>query len=516
MATVSKLGLQWNEEESRAFTGLSLEALPFPAASLDVNGIVQQVNADWVSAHPESSTGKHLSTWIDAVCGDNKELRTTIAGGFQEVAQGRQPRFEQQFTNGAQHRVSISSLPGGALLLDQMSATNSDAAGDRDAQRSRRMETMGRLVGGVAHDFANLLTLITGHSEMLLDRIGEKDPLRSALVEIHQAAERGSRLTSQLLGFTRGHTGKPRPLDLNALIRDVQRMLRPLIGEYLDFESSLRPGLGYVLADPGQIEQVLMNLILNARDAMPNGGRIHMETSHCELGQAAASAHGIPAGAYALLSISDTGHGMSRECLDRIFEPFFTTKDKGQGTGLGLSTVYSIVKQIGGDVWATSTPGEGACFSICLPVVQHSVDAGQAPSPRRSYSGDETILLVEDEESVRRLMSHVLRGRGYRVLEASNGQEAMEIFEAHGPEIHIVLTDMVMPKMNGRELGVRLRNARPDLPVIYVSGYTDDVLLRTGALSPGMAFLQKPLRPEVLAAKVREALDSASRPFNPR
>ena len=375
---------------------------------------------------------------------------------------------------------------------------------------------MGRLVGGVAHDFANLLTLIAGYSDILLNKVGNKDPLRPELEEIRKAAARGTRLTSQLLGFTRGQTASARVVDLNMVIADLERMLRSIIGEYIVLETALSPNLAFVVADAGQIEQVVMNLILNARDAMPTGGRVRIETINSVLTDVEAKLHGMKPGRCVMLTITDTGHGIDPELAPHIFEPFFTTKENGKGTGLGLSTAYAVVKQAGGDIWHRGAEEAGACFTVCLPAAEPSVVASElAPATVPESAGSETLLLVEDEDSVRRLLSHVLRKRGYRVLEASTPETALEMFEEQSSRIDLVLTDMVMPQMSGRELGEKLHEARRDLKIIYMSGYTDDVLVRTGALSPGMSFLQKPLRPEVLAAKVREALDSPARPFNP-
>jgi CheY-like chemotaxis protein len=371
------------------------------------------------------------------------------------------------------------------------------------------METVGRLVGAVAHDFANILTLIAGYSDILLNRVGEQDPLRPELDEIRKAANRGARLTAQLLGFTRGQAVQPRPLDLNAVVCDIQRMLQLIIGECVELELELCPALHKVVADPGQMEQVVMNLVLNARDAIPGGGRIRIETKETEIGAEVARQHGVEPGAFVTLSIADNGHGISADALAHIFEPFFTTKEKGKGTGLGLSTVHRIVKETGGDIWVDSAPGYGSTFTICLPFAAIEPSHAEAAAPVVAAPGSETLLVVEDEDGVRRLLTHVLHRRGYRVIEAANGEEALELFEKHAAEISLVLTDMVMPQMSGRELGSLLEQERPGVKIIYMSGYTDDVLVRTGALSPGMSFLQKPLRPEVLAAKVREALDSA-------
>ena len=377
-------------------------------------------------------------------------------------------------------------------------------------ERVERMETVGRLVGGIAHDFANILTMISGYSDILLGRIGEKDPLRPELDEIREAANRGARLTAQLLGFTRGQKSERRPVDLNAVVRDLERMLRLVAGESVELDLALSPDLDPVMADPSQMEQVIMNLVLNARDAIPAAGRIRVETANREISEAMARESGMPAGACVTLSISDNGHGIAPDALDRIFEPFFTTKEKGRGTGLGLSTVQRIVSEAGGQIRVHSAPGEGSTFTICLPRCARAAERSERPAyAAQSGAGSETLLLVEDEEGVRRLLTHVLSRRGYKVLAAADAEEALRIFAERSAEIGLVLTDMVMPHMSGRQLGELLEEMCPGIKIIYMSGYTDDVLVRTGALSPGMSFLQKPLRPDVLAAKVREALDAA-------
>ena len=381
--------------------------------------------------------------------------------------------------------------------------------------QSQRLETVGRLTSGVAHDFANLLTLIAGYCELMLDRIGEKHALRQHLEEISNAASRGARLTSQLLGFTRGRTGEPQALDLNEMATESLRLLGPVIGEHMRIETVLASGSVKILADRCQLEQVLMNLVLNARDAVPRGGTIRIETALAEWLEEEARRHNVEPGPKVMLAVSDTGHGMDEQTLARAFDPFFTTKEHGKGTGLGLNTVKTIVRQNGGDVWARSVPGEGSIFTICLPrAAQTPGTAGSGDGFDAPGSGGETVLLVEDEEAVRKLIGHVLRRRGYQVIEAASAEDALRIFGERGAEIQLVLTDMVMPGKSGRELAEALCEKRPDIRLIFMSGYTDDVLLRTGALRPGMSFLQKPLRPETLAARIREALDSPVRPFN--
>ena len=492
--------------------GVTLEELPFAAALIDGGGTLIAANSRWASTHPSAPPGTSLDDWCHAIHDSATALRNALVAGTRETLAGTKPLFTQHFEGSERRRVMVSPHSAGALVCFDKLLTPDE---QRNLQ-SQKMETVGRLVGGVVHDFANLLTLIAGYSDILLSRASDHDPLRPEIEEIRRAANRGARLTGQLLGFTRGQSADPHPLDLNALVSDMQRMLRPIIGEYVGLEAYLAADLGRVLAGTGQMEQVLMNLILNARDAMPRGGRIRIETRNHDLDETAAALHGIPPGPYVLLSITDTGHGIDADAIDRVFQPFFTTKPGGKGTGLGLSTVQSIVRQAGGEVWVRSAPGEGASFTLCLPRIAFPAqNVETAAVARPELSGSETLLLVEDEEGVRRLLTHVLRRRGYQVLEARDGEEALVIFRQRHSDIHLVLTDMVMPGMSGRELGERVREFRPDMRVIYMSGYTDDVLVRTGALGPGMSFLQKPLRPDMLAAKVREALDSPSQPFDP-
>ncbi len=520
VATASNLPARW-PVEIRTGATVSLESLPLRAALVDANGHLREANSEWRAAFPTPRPGESGAPWCDGMHLSTRE-RGALLAGLAEVLSGACRRFVHEYSTARGYRsVSISPCGADALILEQAAGPSEEAVpGNPDGEQDRqaqRMEAMGRLVGGVAHDFANVLTLINGYSEILLNRIGGKDPLRSELEEIRSAASRGARMTAQLLGFTRGQTAERRPLDLNALIGDMERMLRPILGEHIELETALSPDLGKVVADAGQMEQVILNLILNARDAMPSGGYIRVETANADLDAAEAAARGATPGPSVMLTISDTGHGIDAESIERVFEPFFTTKEHGKGTGLGLSTVHTVVKQSGGQVWVRSTVGQGATFMICLPRARSEAEGGgNAAASRPAPSGTETVLLVEDEEPVRRLLTHILRRRGYRVLEASGGQDALRIFGEHASEIDLVVTDMVMPHMMGRELAARLEQQRPGIRIVYMSGYPDDVLFRTGALSPGMTLLRKPLRPDALAAKIREALDSPSRPFNPR
>jgi signal transduction histidine kinase len=377
-------------------------------------------------------------------------------------------------------------------------------------QQSQKMEAIGRLAGGIAHDFNNLLTAITGYCDLILMSLRPADPLYQHGQEIHKAAERATSLTGQLLAFSRKQVISPKLLDLNAVLADMDKMLRRLIGEDIELVTVHRSGLGIVRADPGQIEQVLLNLAVNARDAMPHGGKLTVETANVDFDESFAErTPDVSPGPYVMLAVTDTGHGMTEEVKARVFEPFFTTKPLGKGTGLGLATVYGIVKQNGGHISVYSEPNIGTTFKIFLPrVAQPRQEPGSAdplPPPRH---GNETVLLVEDEEVVRTLVRTVLRRHGYNVLEACHGGEALLTCEQYSEPIHLMVTDMVMPQMGGRQLAERLRPVRPNMRVLYLSGYTDDTVVRHGILESGTPFLQKPFTPEALARKVREVLDA--------
>jgi two-component system, cell cycle sensor histidine kinase and response regulator CckA len=501
VAATSNIRLGWDRQLE--ISPIPLEALPFPAAIADLSGNVRVGNREWLARYGDS-IGSAAVAWFEQYHPDQE---------MQSAFRSAMPAVGAFSVDCGTHRVTGSPIPNGILLgISGFPRAEEEA---KRAGHAQKMETVGRLASGVAHDFANILTLIAGYTDILLNQVNERDPAPAELEEIRKAANRGARLTSQLLGYTRGQSVQPRAVDLNTLILDLQRMLRPIIGENVEWQAAMAPDLRKVVVDPGQMEQVVMNLILNARDAMPTGGRISIETANSYLDENAARQHEMAPGECVLISIADSGHGIDAESMQHIFEPFFTTKAKGKGTGLGLSTVFSIVREAGGDIWVESPPGAGAMFTICLHAGKQTPEVSDAAPAPRTARGSETILLVEDEDGVRKLLNFILSRRGYQVLEAASGEDALAIFEQRGHEVHLVLTDMVMPKMSGRQLAERLRQARPDLPVIYMSGYTDDVLVKTGALGPGMSFLQKPLRPDVLAAKVREALDSPSRPFNP-
>jgi signal transduction histidine kinase/CheY-like chemotaxis protein len=378
---------------------------------------------------------------------------------------------------------------------------------EEEARQSRKMETAGRLAGGIAHDFNNLLTAILGTSEMLLSDLDPGTPAREDVEEIKRAATRAANLTRQLLAFSRRQVLQPRTLDLNQLVQGVQSMLQRLIGEHIALETSTAADLWRVRADPGQLEQVIVNLCVNARDAMPKGGRLLVETANLRFPGARAGAEAImPAGAYVLLTVTDTGTGMDGETLRHIFEPFFTTKETGRGTGLGLATVYGIVKQTGGFVFVDTEVGTGTRFRIYLPRVEGTPDAGEASAEPVRQRASGTILLVEDEAAVRRLARRVLEQVGYTVLEAPDGPEALRLVDRWDGDIDLAVTDVIMPGMSGQELSARLRATRPWLKILYVSGYTDDAILQHGTLLPNTAFLQKPFTPGALAQRVAEAM----------
>jgi two-component system cell cycle sensor histidine kinase/response regulator CckA len=370
------------------------------------------------------------------------------------------------------------------------------------------MEAIGRLAGGVAHDFNNLLSVISGHNELLDRALRPDEPLRESVAEIGRAADRAAAVTRQLLAFSRRQVLEPKVLDLNAIVGDAEKMLRRLIGEDVGLATVLHARLNPVRADPGQMDQVILNLVLNARDAMPEGGTVMIETREAEWDAEDAKAKpGVRPGRYVLLQVTDTGRGMTPEVQARLFEPFFTTKDEGMGTGLGLAVVHGIVQQSGGYLEVDSRPDVGTTFKIYLPAVEGFVERPPENARPELVQGSETVLLAEDEQPVRDITALLLETLGYRVLKASNGEEALRLAEASQEKIHLLMADVVMPGLSGRELAEVLRSRDPNLKVLFQSGYTDDAVLRYGIVHAEVAFLPKPFTLDVLARKVREVLD---------
>jgi signal transduction histidine kinase/CheY-like chemotaxis protein len=385
---------------------------------------------------------------------------------------------------------------------DQLSRTQEQLT------QAQKMEAVGRLAGGVAHDFNNLLSIITGRSSLLLNRLDGDSGLQRHVELIQKTAGRAADLTRQLLAFSRKQMLQPKVFDLNGLVGSFGTMLRRLIGEDIDLMTVLGPALTPVKADPGQVEQVLMNLVVNARDAMPRGGRVTIETANVVLDASDAARHpDVQAGPYVLLAVSDTGTGMDTATLGHMFEPFFTTKGPGKGTGLGLATVYGIVKQSGGHVAVYSEVGHGTTFKIYLPAIAQALTTSEEPAPSSPPRGSETILLVEDEAELRELLAEVLEDHGYAVLRAGDGGEAVTLCAERERPIDLLLTDVIMPGMSGRELVDRVQPLRPAMKVLYMSGYTDGAIVHHGVLERGIAFIQKPFAPPAIAHKVREVLD---------
>jgi PAS domain S-box-containing protein len=380
---------------------------------------------------------------------------------------------------------------------------------EQQLRQAQKMEAFGQLAGGVAHDFNNLLTVILGYSELMLASLPVGDPSREPIQEICNAGERAALLTRQLLAFSRKQVVEPQVLDLNSVVAGMEKMLKRLIGEDVELTAVPAPGLATVKADPGQVEQVLLNLAVNARDAMPQGGKITIETANVDLDEGYGQSHAeVVPGRYVLLAVSDTGCGMTEQVKAHIFEPFFTTKEVGKGTGLGLATVFGIVKQSGGHVRVYSEAGHGTTIKVYLPSVAEAVPAVQSivePEPARSAG--QTILLVEDEKAVRAMTALALRSKGYTLLEAANGEEAVLLGEQHTGPIHLLMSDVVMPRMGGRQLAERLTSQHPEMRVLFVSGYTDDAVVRHGVLRAEVAFLQKPFTMDALHRKVQKILD---------
>jgi two-component system cell cycle sensor histidine kinase/response regulator CckA len=514
LASVIDISARKQAEEQIRWLSLAMEQGPASVIMTDATGNIEYVNAKFTEV-----TGYTL----DEVRGRNPRILSSgqtppevYRDLWSTITAGRPWRGEvvNRKKDGTLYWDAMLVYPirnpGGGIahflaLKEDLTERNRLEAQLRQAQK---MEAVGRLAGGVAHDFNNVLTAIFGYAQLVVEDLPPGSQARQDLEEIHKAAQRASTLTKQLLAFSRQQVLEPVVLGPNDLIEDFDKMLRRVIGEDVELRLSLAPDTGNVRADPGQLQQVIMNLVVNARDAMPTGGRLLIETGNADLTERYAEQHPpVVPGRYVLLAVTDTGIGMTAEIKARIFEPFFTTKERGKGTGLGLSTVYGIVKQSGGYVWVYSEPGRGTTFKVYLPRVDAPAEAVARPRETGTLAGTETILLAEDDETLRPLAKGLLAKLGYTVLDAENADRALALAAAHTGPIQLLVADVVMPGASGRELARRLAQARPDTKVLYISGYTDDAIVHHGMLEPGLHFLQKPFTPAALARKVRDVLD---------
>jgi two-component system, cell cycle sensor histidine kinase and response regulator CckA len=512
-------------EELMRATREQLEALvdasPLPIVALAPPGEVLSWNRaaetvfGWTAAEV---IGRRLPCIPDDRQAEYDAFRAEVLGGASFT--GRETvclrkdgtRFEVSISTSPLHDAARCPVGLVAVYVDVSGRIRAEDAlrqSQEQLRHAQKMEAVGRLAGGVAHDFNNLLSAILSYSEMVLDDLPADHASRDDVEQIRQAGTRAAELTQQLLAFSRRQLLQLRIIDLNTVVARVDRMLRRVIGEDIELRTVLSPSLGHTRADAGQLEQVLMNLAVNARDAMPTGGILTITTANAEVGgRHAPGWPQVQPGGYVTLAVRDTGGGMSREVQERIFEPFFTTKAPGHGTGLGLSTAYGIVAQSGGHVAVTSEPGAGSTFTIYLPAHQADVDAVAVHPPHPPVRGGaETVLLVEDEALVRQLTHEILRRNGYRVLEAADGVEALAVVRNHADRIDLMLTDVVMPRMSGHELVELARPVRPDMRILYVSGYSEEAIARQGQLTEGIELLSKPFTPGVLTAKIRELLD---------
>ena len=477
----------------------------------------------------------------DALCVLAGKAREQIVGksGYKSISKDQVLHFweqEEEVFNAGQESVTEDNLTDGSGKIRTISTRKTlfeDQYGCKqivgvmrdvtDHKRlesqylqAQKMEAIGSLAGGIAHDLNNMLNVVNGYSELVLDEIGGDNPLRGDLELIQEAGKRAASLTSQLLAFARKQIRQPEILDLNGEITQMESFLRRIIREDIDLAVIAGPHLGLINADPGQIQQIIMNLAVNARDAMPTGGKLIIETSSVEFDARYVEKHlATVEGRYVMLAISDTGIGMDEEVRARVFEPFFTTKEKGKGTGLGLATVYGIVKQNGGFIWVYSEPGNGTTFKIYFPLAR--AKAARAIAVERdecSLGGSETVLVVEDEDAVRGLACRILRSLGYHVLESSDGKGALRIVGEYEGTIHLIVTDMIMPGMSGKELVSKIGETRPGVKSLFISGYTDNSVVHQGILDPKIAFLQKPFTVKAFALKVREVIDSPAVPIS--
>lgn len=485
----------------------------------DMDGVIHYANRSHASIlgyQPQNLKGKNI---LELVFPEDrpvlqKEIARIAAGEappaaaleFRLVHAGKQEVWVESF---GFFELEAEKRPGAAA---QMAIASRDISNRRllenSLRQAQKMEAVGLLAGGVAHDFNNLLTVINGYSDMLLARLNDDHALASPVKQIQQAGQRAASLTRQLLAFSRKQLLNPEAINMNNLTKNMEKMLRRLIREDIELITEYDPGLKMVLADPGQVEQVILNLVINACDAMPDGGRITIETKNVYMSDQYVQEHpGTQSGEHVMIAISDTGSGMDAETRERIFEPFFTTKEKGKGTGLGLSTVYGIVKQSNGNIWVYSEPGQGTVFKVYLPAVRVQHKNSVRSSRQKEYRGNETILLIEDDAAVREMTRMGLSGLGYRILEAADGAQALNIIEQNKDFIQLILTDVVMPNMNGRQVADSLATTVPHIKMLFMSGYTDNAIVRHGILEKDINFIQKPFTTVSLARKIREILE---------
>jgi PAS domain S-box-containing protein len=503
------------ESELRART--LFETVNLIVLGLDASGTVEYVNPYYLALTGFAAGEVIGASWFDRCIPEGQRVAVRDAV-LQLLERNAHTHYQNSImTKAGEERMvawsntvirDASGKATGTLSIGEDVTARSEL--EQQLRQAQKMEAVGRLAGGIAHDFNNLLTAIFGYSDLLGEELPPDSPAQADLGEIRTAATRAAALTRQLLAFSRQQVLQPVVLSMNDVIENLENMLQRVLGEDIELATHTSRDLGNVKADPGQLEQVIMNLAVNARDAMPTGGKLTIETSNVSLSGEYAEAHRpVASGDYVMLAVSDSGIGMDETVKTRLFEPFFTTKGVGAGTGLGLATVYGIVKQSGGYIWVYSEPGHGATFKVYLPRVQAPVDEiKQAPLPAVNLGGTETILLAEDEELLRPLARELLVRLGYRVLEATNAAEALDLARAHPEEIHLLVSDVVMPGQSGLQLARQLSAERPHMKVLYMSGYTDEAIVRHGLLDPGTNFLQKPFTPTVLARKVREVLDS--------
>jgi len=504
-------------EDRIRFQAHLLDAVGQAVLASDRSGRVRYMNraaeslTDW---DPAAAQGQPIEVVLP---GRNATSTSTATGPAQFTLRRRDgAEVPVLATETALHGAASENDGVVTVLVDITERQRTEAQlreNEEKLQQSRKLEAIGRLAGGVAHDFNNLLTGIRGFAQFAHEALPAESPVRADLEEIQRSADRAASLTSQLLAFGRRQVLRSRVLDLNDCVNETTRLLHRLIGEDIRIVTRLATGVGFVKADPGQIEQVLVNLALNARDAMPSGGELVVRTLNSELTEddARRNPFEVRPGPYVMLSVADTGHGMDPATLEQVFEPFFTTKPTGAGTGLGMSTVYGIIKQSGGYIWVDSEPGHGTTARVYLP----RIDAEHSPAyalkaDQPAARGTETVLLVEDDDTVRALTRRVLDRHGYHVLEARNGVEALQIAEPTTQLIDLVISDIVMPELGGRQLVERLRKIRPEVPVLLMSGYTDDAIVRHGIIESGEPFLPKPFTNEALTRKVRAVLDTRS------